>query len=856
MNNLRLFIRALGSERRFIFHTGIFLMTVMSVLLCSPTHGQGSEQINPGVPNPISSRDLDRYATRLNLSTGQQQLAASYHSEYLAEFEFLREREIEDVVQRFRTAPREMMRNANVSEMRDVLQDARRMLDHIRALDEQFFNRIETLCSEEQMQIMPQVTKQRERDRYGVNMLQFMGGGNPALGVALSDLLLEMDLDPEETATMQMYVAEYETSLTGKLRDVHEGTLKVMAKELNDLHELGITEDSLQHREISRQWRESMWGAMRSVRSEITEQSAGISEFNLRTCRLWSTILTEDTALDFRWDYYQRVYSRLNGNPTALLGRFDAALELPEITDEQREAIEAEEQAFIHRNDSLADDMIDLIEEQRSEDRFARDREKAAAIREELDDLQQRVTDLHQSTLDHLDAMLGPDLAQVLDDDQHRILTSVGSDGKGDGDATTRGGPGRGGGGMQEYLQRMSAVVRQVNMPGPISKKELKDINQRLMLDDSTSVMLDMLYQDYLENYETWKRTELEPLRKRIQDAWRIESSPQDSSVPSDQEIEQFGKSRQNCFQLRQKVDKRFFDNIEVLISDEEYLAAWNSWQRWHEREMYRRLQSAGEDEEESPRGPGRGMFGGGSELENEARVDLIQMLDDIQLEAVQQDLLSDDLSAYESELVDSLRKRYEMIGKTRIWQEMMIAQQFRQRAGEGRPSFDRQRYEQSRQLQQDITTTTNQIQQLNRNTMQDIEARIAEVSGDSISILYYQVAFPEVYEDPTSAEPWLEQVMSWEDINEAQRQRLADIAAEYHAAYNTVNTELLNWHLQQSQSDSGERRSNWEQRMDQRSELARIHFDRDDLNHKTMLKIEGLLTEQQSERLPDPPAQ
>jgi len=450
-------------------------------------------------------------------------------------------------------------------------------------------------------------------------------------------------------------------------------------------------------------------------------------------------------------------------------------------------------------------------------------------------------------------------LAQALDDDHHRILTSSGSDEKSEGTESARGASGRGGR-MEEYLQRMSAVVRQVNMPGPISKQELSDINQRLSFDDGTSVMLDMLYRDYLQDYETWKQTELEPLRQQMQEAWTIESTSGDASVPSDLEIDRFGKSRQASFELRQRVDKRFFDNIEVLLSDEESLATWESWQRRHERDMYRRLQSAGEDEEDSDgrgrRGPGRGMFGRIDTLENEAKVDLVQLLDEIKLENTQWQQLSGELSTYESALADSLRHRYEMVGKMRIGQEMLIAYQIQQMAGEGRPSFDRQRFEESRQLQQDVTATAKQIQQLNRDTMQHIEMKLADAGGDSLRNLYYQAAFPEVYEDPTSVEPWLEQAMGWEDVNEAQRQRLTDIAADYQAAYNTVNAELLDWHLRQSQSNTDDGRAGWERRMDQRSELARIRFEREDLNHKTMLKMKSLLTEQQQGRLPDPPTQ
>jgi len=47
------------------------------------------------VPDPISSRDLDSYADRLQLSRQQRQAVDAMHDQYRDEFEQLRQRDIE-----------------------------------------------------------------------------------------------------------------------------------------------------------------------------------------------------------------------------------------------------------------------------------------------------------------------------------------------------------------------------------------------------------------------------------------------------------------------------------------------------------------------------------------------------------------------------------------------------------------------------------------------------------------------------------------------------------------------------------------------------------------------------------------
>ena len=114
--------------------------------LTAPAAAQGTSDT---LPDPISSNDLDRWASWLEL-TEQQRLAIDpFHDDYRTAFKSLREGDIEAFMEDFRGLRQGFMQIPNSEQIEDLLDQSERLLGRIRTLDERLFAGMDTVLTEE-----------------------------------------------------------------------------------------------------------------------------------------------------------------------------------------------------------------------------------------------------------------------------------------------------------------------------------------------------------------------------------------------------------------------------------------------------------------------------------------------------------------------------------------------------------------------------------------------------------------------------------------------------------------------------------------------------------------------------------
>ncbi|UCD74544.1 MAG: hypothetical protein JSV91_12240 [Phycisphaerales bacterium] len=845
--------RFLINLRQCQWIVGLLLLLLLPV---GRALGQGTGGF---LPDPISSGDLDRYARRLELSDEQRQGLDAFHSEYLIQFDDLRQREIEEFITRMQEVRRGIMRLQNVKEVKKAFRDLDRLLSKIRSLDDRFFEQARTVLSESQQATFPRVRQQRERSRYRLSS-SLIGGRNPAVSVDLSGLPILAELSPQQIAAVDPALVEYERRLTADLRELHEIGSSAVLDAIRKMEELGFTEEMVEDREV--RWQ--MYDAFRTVLREITEKvakrSAKISELNHSVLRQMASVLPEEESQELRWQYQRSAYPEIPSRGAQVVARHDAALQLDRLSEVQRQAIAAARDDFIRKDNRLADDMVELLDEERQSSGFMRfgPDERRTERRRKLRELHDEAEELRVAALDALKTTLGPDLTEA--------MAGKVEAGASDGLVETRPLPpsfteggftrGRRGGAPWQSMGIAVPVEEGENdnlflfLPGPIAARDVDNYPQRVGIPEDSRVILDALYGDYRDAHERWVQTHLEPLRTHQRTLWAIDPDSGRASPPSEADIDRLFDLRNSALEALRALDRDFFDNVGLLVTAPEGEAQplIQRLRLIRDRDIYRVAS-------QSPVGGGGGRnrmirIGGG--LEGEGAVDIILLLDEINLTASDLLVIRNSLAVWEQSMTAALRSRYETADRVGRASAKMTSQMGRRGEDRGRrPAFNERTFEIMREGRQQISQSDDQLTSLNRRAIDEMTAALPEAPSWALRRAFHRAAFPEVFADPGSVEPLLVSALALEDLAAPQRQRIVELQAEYRAEYAAVCDEMIQTQLLLTQGDSADGRPDWGRRTQARSATERLEFQRSEINSKTLLKLRGLLSEEQMLRIP-----
>jgi hypothetical protein len=157
---------------------------------------------------------------------------------------------------------------------------------------------------------------------------------------------------------------------------------------------------------------------------------------------------------------------------------------------------------------------------------------------------------------------------------------------------------------------------------------------------------------------------------------------------------------------------------------------------------------------------------------------------------------------------------------------------------------------EMMREPQEALGEASRSLSTLNRSTIDSIAAMLSGEAGGSLRAEYNRRAFPNVYGDEGAMDVPLTRARALPDLTDEQARQLTDLAAQYHPAYAVLCEDMI-------KSSSG--RSNmwatidednadeWQQREEA---LAKLRFDRSELNARAAGQLKAILTEDQLKRI------
>jgi hypothetical protein len=170
------------------------IVFTLVALIAGPAFAQGTSGV---VPDPISARDLDRYASLLQLSPQQRLALEVPHDAYLNEFGVLRETEIEAYLQESAKLQFGFF-GMSAEEIETGLEGREKIMRRIRELDRRLFNATRDVLSEEQVARMMRVEQARERARHGSGLALFVARLDAASRIDLAVMLDELELEADD----------------------------------------------------------------------------------------------------------------------------------------------------------------------------------------------------------------------------------------------------------------------------------------------------------------------------------------------------------------------------------------------------------------------------------------------------------------------------------------------------------------------------------------------------------------------------------------------------------------------------------------------------------------------------------
>ena len=807
----------------------LIVLLIAGVFLTNRAHAQGTMGMLPG---PISTVELDGYAQRLRLSPQQRRGIDALHDQYKQEFRALREGEIAEFLEKMREMDGGTLPQRKAIE--DFLKQMNVLSNKIAALDNRFLDQLPPSLTEQQVTMMPRVRMARQRGRMENMQIMWMGGERP---LDISVIAFGMELSEADRTAADPMLAQYETRLTSEMEKLYEHSQKTIMGMYEALEKLGIDENAAQDPEQMEKVGQAMQQIWMDMMAKTTERLREVADLNERTQKSITASLSAEGSRKFRNQYYRHAYAEATFALYAHDYVFGPALKRDDLTPEQRTAIGEIRDQMVRTLDVILDEAVADIRELRSTvNPFDYNQERAEKHQEKQNALRQKADDARVAANTALEAALGKDLLDKIgrlklsgEEPQDELIVTAGGD-------------------MVQAVQTLETPSEDDEsdfawgmdqfLPPAISEADIKEYSDRLELTEDQRAVVRDLHQAYNQTFQKLSENEIGRLQKAATTMWQWDENTQTSRAPSDEAINETYKLRAAALEAIREADESFFGEMEVGALTPEQAKGLQRVKSARERATYNR---------------GAYYWGGDN---NEGSIDLARLVlrRRATVPADQWKTIDAELEKYEQAALPLFKDRYARSLESQKVQELWQAEITRaQAAGDMNNVKLGMRYqEMMRHPQEALGKASEAVGALNRKTMDAIVALLPSEAGGTLRSEYNRRAYPGVYNDEGCVEKHLDRARALTDLSPEQAQQLADTAAAYYPAYASICEQMVT-------TSAGYQRGMWMASVDEdnmndwqkREEtLAKLRFDRSELNARAASQVKSILTEDQLKRL------
>jgi len=836
---------------------------VFSVLLLAIALGVAAPRAalaqgtNGAVPDPITGRELEIYASRLGLSGAQRLATEGAHARYLDAFSELRNADIENFMKTSRSLLPTLMMNPNMKAARDVLADLDRIMSRIKTLDETLFAELQQIVTPEQSARLLRLQSYRERQRLRAGLGQATGFANPGARVDFMEIVDALELPVEESAAVDPVLVGYEESLTAGCRRLFDVTQKVLLEivqaleiQMAEIQNLRDQPDPAAFRRIF----QSMQDLIRKASEPALREASGVSAFNLRTWQNLSSLLSAESSDRLRSAYFERAYENIIGGERRGLERFDRAARLRSISADTAEQIAAMRAEYRARLDGFAAQLVDAAEERRKDPAAlpmggpgggGRSRDERTS---EIEARRKEVTD---AAIASLEALLTPEQREQLESDEDTgeivLLEPEQSQFAARSGAMMQSAP------SERAVSNLAVQTDDEFLPGKISEAELALMSRYLALDSGREAILEAIQSEHSTAYDVLHAERIAPLIEKQKSLWGMDEETGQIRMPSESDIDQAYAERAQILEAALALDRSFFDDVRTALTDGGDSTGLRRAELLRERVVYQRgrnLDGGGGSEMARGMRMLRGMMGRET---NEDLIDL-SVVADRSLSVGELSAIEPVLFDYEQRMAELLRARYVAVvefqrAAEKIGLEMARSQ--REGRREGGFAFSASMRDFWEKAPIAMNAARQAASEFNRSTLAALAAELPQAAASQLSFAVRRSANPDLYDDSRNTDAFLNAALALNDLAPEQRERIDEMTLEYRSRFAGLCDEMAAVRDRQDASGGpADPLGGFQERQARRNEIEKIRFTRDEFTDAILRRLRAVLSEEQAARL------
>lgn len=747
---------------------GIGLFPAAIVLLIAAFLGrEAAAQSMPPAPDPITTTQLGRYAEILHLSEQQRAGVLTAHDEYRERYRQFQQKEVQkyldrliDIGMRFERGRFEI---PGRKELEALIDDYKKLLQQAQAIDRAFFDQISTSLSEDQLVRLPRAKTAREIDVFRVLVSRMAGGLNPGARVNMTDAVRELDLTAEEQQSIDPVLAEYETALLARTRDLYAAVVKGAAVVLDTIDQLNLrnmTPEQMMATMQDEKTIASLQTTFDEASKPFQEAASEASRLNLRTFRRIEPMLRIEQAMRLRDTCCQRGYWEAYGGSPEWRGWYEGALLLDELSSEQLQEIRAQRAVFFSQDNSLVDGVIDEVEDSRKYRSFTElQGRQGEKLKDKIDELQQRRNSLSTNAKATLDGILGPELAAQFDEKVKAKRKELQEKRRAEMTAQAA----MAGEGAEEDSRPAN---REAFLPDPMQRSQLDLMASCLGMADDDKAVLGSAFDDYRKDYAA----------RRDQP---VVAASQPDAKPTSAEESQARRAR---YESLAKLDAAFFENIELLAKDDHQKAVVHWLAAARQRDVQDRTASLASWRYD------RG----------DASSDPVKALLAANVAAADFDRLQPALQEHERRLAPLLGDRFEAacgIDRHNASLKAMQGLENNQKANEVVQKKLQEAY-------QKVWSLSRQIAELDKSLIRELIGQLPEEAAWAVRASYNRTAYPQLFREERVISRQLAKALDLPDLSEQQRDRVSSLSSDFRSRYFSLCDQIID-HREKADADN-----------------------------------------------------
>lgn len=330
-----------------------------------------------------------------------------------------------------------------------------------------------------------------------------------------------------------------------------------------------------------------------------------------------------------------------------------------------------------------------------------------------------------------------------------------------------------------------------------VSSRDVAQFREILEMGDEQSELVDLLYEGYAEE----NRAISEEMREAFRAARDAEGENRWEGI----------RDQMQVFQARrQEMEKTFMADVRSVLTADQ-LERWPKVERAHNRSRHLR----------------RGLIRG-------ERVDLIEVVEDMDIDSASREAIDPILESYEIELDRQLMKRVEQYSEG--WEEF----------GELRRDGDMEGIQKLMEKGRDASL---RVKQVNDRFARQIAGLLPDDQQQAFSSAVNMAVFPDVYR-PRQSRRAIDAAGQFVDLNEDQSARIRALSETYARRDAAVNAKLVETLEEEEENATFE---DMFRRGRDDGPAGELWREKRTLDRETLEDLKEILTPEQVERLPEP---